>query len=191
MKKEIAARIFLLICALLSTLASLSGVLSIKKTEDLVFQLAFLPITLFFIFETISVFFTDKKPLFETLFSGKKNLFIFALIILLAASTLKILSFGRSHEVKEEIKPTPILVHKETSSPTPKPTSSPYVTIKTNNPETLVNLRKEPTTASDIIGNLKNGEKYSLIDQKGDWYQIKIDETLSGWVFRDYIRLNK
>jgi uncharacterized protein YgiM (DUF1202 family) len=190
MKKEITARTFLLICTLLSVLASVSGVLSIKKIEDLIFQLLFLPVTLFFIFETISVLFINKKPLSETLFQGKKGLFTFALVALVAASIFKILSFTKPKEIKEEPSPSPLVIHKEIT-PTKEPTKGPSITIKTNNPETLVNLRKDPTTTSEIIGNLKSGEEYILISQKGDWYQIKIDDSLSGWVFKDYVKLNK
>jgi uncharacterized protein YgiM (DUF1202 family) len=190
MKKEIAARIFLLACTLLSLLASVSGVLSIKKIEDLIFQLLFLPVTLFFVFETISVFFVNKKPLSESLFQGKKGLFTFALIALIIASIFKIISFNKPKEIKEEPSPSPLVIHKEAQA-TPEPTKGPSITIKTNNPETIVNLRKEPTTTSEIIGNLKSGEEYLLISQKGDWFQIKIDDSLSGWVFKDYVKLNK
>jgi len=186
MKKEIAARTFLLLCTIMATIASISGVLNIKTTQDLIFQVLFLPVSLFFIFETIQVFFLNKKPLAESLFSGRKPILIFSLSLLIIVVAIKSLNLTRPKETKLETTPIPVL----SSTPTPQPTKDnlPKITIKTKNPQTIVNLREAPSTNSEIIGGLKSGQVYSLIEEKGDWYNIKIDENTKGWVYKDYIQ---
>ncbi len=45
----------------------------------------------------------------------------------------------------------------------------------------IVNVRKEPTTESQSIGQLSRGELVQLLQKKDDWYYVKTDKT-QGWV---------
>ena len=55
--------------------------------------------------------------------------------------------------------------------------------------ETL-RLRKEPTTDSNILRNLDEGDELEVISQEGDWYKISF-EGYEGYVAAEYIRINQ
>ena len=55
--------------------------------------------------------------------------------------------------------------------------------------ETL-RLRKEPTTESNILRNLDEGDELEVISQEGDWYKISF-EGYEGYVAAEYIRINQ
>lgn len=50
--------------------------------------------------------------------------------------------------------------------------------------ETL-NLRKEPSTDSDIVALISIGEECELISEEGDWYEVKYGEY-SGYISKEY-----
>ncbi|SHJ93127.1 C40 family peptidase [Paramaledivibacter caminithermalis] len=54
------------------------------------------------------------------------------------------------------------------------------------NADTL-NVRKEPSTDSDIIGNLPQKSEVTIVHIQDDWYQIAINKEKKGWIHRDYV----
>ncbi len=79
-----------------------------------------------------------------------------------------------------------------TPSPTPKSGAStttdpakPYVVIK-DTPTGFLRVRMEPSTSASEAGRVNPGEKYSLLDTKNAWYQIKFDGKNLGWVSGQY-----
>lgn len=83
---------------------------------------------------------------------------------------------------------------KTTGTPTPTPSSGastskdpekPYVLIK-DTPTGFLRVRLEPSTSASEAGRVNPGEKYSLIDTKSSWYQIKFDGKNLGWVSGQY-----
>lgn len=53
-----------------------------------------------------------------------------------------------------------------------------------------INVRKNPTTGSDRIYEVLEGETYQVIGEYNDnpyykWYQIKISERRTGWIASD------
>ncbi len=52
----------------------------------------------------------------------------------------------------------------------------------------FLRVRKEPTTASAEIGQVKPGEVCELLeeDEETGWYKIKITDELEGWVTNEY-----
>lgn len=192
-KKEILARFFLIAATILAVLISVSGTLSISSSQDLIFQVMFLPVALFFVFEFIQVFFISKRNLSETLIEGKKGLLIGIFVIILFAYLTKTLNIINK---KKEKDPTPqvqteMSLPQKTEENKPKEENTKFITITTKNPQTLVNVRKDPTTNSEIIQKVKRDETYPLIATEKDWYQIKLDENNYGWVFKDYVKLEK
>ncbi|KNB73944.1 SH3 domain-containing protein [Brevibacillus reuszeri] len=61
------------------------------------------------------------------------------------------------------------------SMPTP---SGPYVTIV--NPDT--NVRSGPSTEHEIIKRVQPGEKYSIANKEGEWFQVKFTDGSSGYI---------
>lgn len=53
--------------------------------------------------------------------------------------------------------------------------------------ETL-NLRKEPSTDSDIVAQISIGEECELIEDDGEWYKVKYGEY-TGYISKDYAKI--
>ncbi len=46
----------------------------------------------------------------------------------------------------------------------------------------ILNVRSGPGLQYDIAGKVKRGQRFTVHQQKGDWYQIEFDEGYFGWV---------
>jgi hypothetical protein len=89
-----------------------------------------------------------------------------------------------------ETKPTP----KGSITGTPKvtPTKStsaepakPYALIK-DTPTGFLRVRSDAATTSAELARVKPGEKYSILDEKTDWFKIQLEATKSGWISSQY-----
>jgi Bacterial SH3 domain/PEGA domain len=78
-------------------------------------------------------------------------------------------------------------------SPTKAATSSantvtppkPYVIIK-DTPTGFLRVRMEPSTGATEAGRVNPGEKYTILDSDNGWYQIRYDNSNTGWVSGQY-----
>ena len=80
------------------------------------------------------------------------------------------------------------------SLPQAKATETPAETV--DSPSTMVvvqmrkgatlNVRAKPSSQGEILGYLENGDMMPFMSVSGDWYQIEIEEGLSGWVSKKY-----
>jgi hypothetical protein len=61
----------------------------------------------------------------------------------------------------------------------------PFVLVK-DTPTGFLRVREEPSTGATEAGRVNPGEKYTIVDTKSGWYQIKYDGTNSGWVSGQY-----
>ncbi|WZL74674.1 SH3 domain-containing protein [Clostridiaceae bacterium 35-E11] len=50
-----------------------------------------------------------------------------------------------------------------------------------------VNIRQQPQVESAVISSLNIGEYVSIIDNKGEWYNIRLNNQTTGWVHNDLI----
>ena len=57
-----------------------------------------------------------------------------------------------------------------------KPTSKNILVITLDDVSSSVNIRKEPTTDSEIVGRAKDGDTFEFISKVSGWYQIKLDD---------------
>ncbi|MDO8452034.1 MAG: PEGA domain-containing protein [bacterium] len=79
---------------------------------------------------------------------------------------------------------------KETPAPTnPSPTNEdppkPFVIIK-DTPTGFLRVRVEPSTGASESARVKPGEKYTYLEEKNGWFQIKYDQTTDGWISGQY-----
>ncbi|MEG6523255.1 N-acetylmuramoyl-L-alanine amidase [Desulfotomaculum sp. 1211_IL3151] len=44
-----------------------------------------------------------------------------------------------------------------------------------------LNVRNGPSTTNNVVGNVKKGEKLTILEQKGDWYKVQ-GTNITGWV---------
>lgn len=53
-------------------------------------------------------------------------------------------------------------------------------------PTGFLRVRKEPSIASEQIGQVLPGEKYDLLEEQSGWFKIKLKDQSSGWVSSQY-----
>jgi len=54
-------------------------------------------------------------------------------------------------------------------------------------PTGILNVRSGPGTNYPILEKIKPGEKYELLEEKGDWYKINVSGT-EGWISKQYAK---
>lgn len=81
------------------------------------------------------------------------------------------------------------------SSATPKPKATPpakpYIEIQ-DTPTKFLNVRKDPGTGGEKVGQVNPGEMYSLLDEQTSgntpWYKIEYEKGKEGWVTSQYAK---
>jgi hypothetical protein len=51
------------------------------------------------------------------------------------------------------------------------------------------NVRVGASTSSNVLRRVYEGEEFDVLEVKGEWIRIRVDEHNSGWVFHDLVRL--
>lgn len=62
-----------------------------------------------------------------------------------------------------------------------------FLLVKIDDGAEYVNIRKKPRTSSEKIGEALEGETFEFISIQSGWYEVKMDEKSSGWIFSKYI----
>lgn len=73
-----------------------------------------------------------------------------------------------------------------TSQKTEKVQSTTVVILNTESATTEVNIRKEATTSSQIIGKAKGIDTFEFISENSGWYEIKLPDGAVGFLSTDY-----
>lgn len=96
--------------------------------------------------------------------------------------------------------PTPTATPTATATGTPVPTpkvatgsastqpdpEKPFLTVK-DTPTGFLRVRMEPSTAATEAAQVNPGDKFTILDTKNGWYQIRYDGTNTGWVSGQYV----
>lgn len=53
----------------------------------------------------------------------------------------------------------------------------------------FLNVREGPGTQYSIVATVAPGDEHLLLDEVAGWYQIQVDDTLSGWVINRYVEV--
>jgi uncharacterized protein YgiM (DUF1202 family) len=77
--------------------------------------------------------------------------------------------------------PIPSVAGENTEEPTIK------LKIKIEDGADSVNIRKEPTTRSEKIGKAKLGDIFEFISINSDWYEVRLDDDTTAYIFSGYI----
>ena len=75
---------------------------------------------------------------------------------------------------------------KATEAPAESLDSSTTMVVVEMRQGSTLNVRAKPSTQGEILGYLENGDMMPFMSESGDWYQIEIEEGLSGWVSKSY-----
>jgi type IV pilus assembly protein PilM len=54
-----------------------------------------------------------------------------------------------------------------------------------------LNVRSGPGVDNDIVSRVNPGETYPLIDESGDWFEIKVDDQTTGWVSSEFVEVRQ
>jgi len=93
---------------------------------------------------------------------------------------------------KEEASPTPHPTQSPKASPKAEETTMerPYVLIKS--PEIgWVRVRSQPSTSSEELTKVNDGEKYKYLESSAGWYKIEYEAGEEGWISGKYAELYK
>lgn len=72
--------------------------------------------------------------------------------------------------------------------PKTKVSKTHYVVVKANrNEEQSINIRKDPTLDSTIVGNAFYGVVFSILQKKGGWVQVQHETGVTGWTKSDFL----
>lgn len=52
-------------------------------------------------------------------------------------------------------------------------------------------VRKAPSTSSDVLRNLDQGDKVDVIEKKDDWYKVKLSDGQEAYVYAEYVKLEE
>lgn len=55
-------------------------------------------------------------------------------------------------------------------------------------PTGFLRVRKTSSSASAVVGEVKPGEIYDLINEQSGWYEIKLNDKVNGWVSSQYVQ---
>ncbi len=84
---------------------------------------------------------------------------------------------------KEPPKASPPKVQPEVISPPPPPVSAPKPTLRVARVVWAnVNLRDGPGTNYRVIGNAKKGTSLKILEVKGDWLRVRLEDGTEAWV---------
>ncbi|MGL5867633.1 SH3 domain-containing protein [Clostridium chrysemydis] len=84
----------------------------------------------------------------------------------------------------------------DTSKPddgnTSKPDEKPGTEDKTGvvNVSSSLNVRKDASTTSDVVGQLRNGDRVTIKGEKNGFYRIQTNSIKDGYASKDYIKLS-
>jgi hypothetical protein len=71
-------------------------------------------------------------------------------------------------------------------SATPTPTTTDAVVVILDTPTGFLRVREDSSLASAEVTQVKPGESYSLIEEKENWFKIKLADGKTGWISSQY-----
>lgn len=69
------------------------------------------------------------------------------------------------------------------------PAKSNGVTAVIEDPDGYTNVRSKPDKSSEIVGTIKQGVRFTVLSQKGDWWSVETADGKTGFVHRSRIRI--
>ncbi len=189
---KISQKIFFVYCAILALFISISGIINIKTMETALFQLAFLPVPIYFLVSIGRYLIQNKKqkkkkdkenlPLGSG-FSLEKGRIVFVIILFLL-----LLAIGARRILTNDSSPTAVETQREGININEYIVEQPkkFVLIKSDDASSEINVREESSTTSNILGKVTVGEQYEYVSESETWFEIIFDEELTGWVHKDY-----
>lgn len=101
---------------------------------------------------------------------------------------LVILGIRNINASATSFEPSPTPVASAVPTPSPKAEEKPKTTlvIKINDGAPSVNIRQNPTIASEKIGEAKDGEIFEFVSLNSGWYEVRLDNGSSAFISAAY-----
>jgi uncharacterized protein YgiM (DUF1202 family) len=180
LKKHTASKIFLFLVTATAIFISASGLLT-SKGQNIIFQLLFLPVTLFLIYSSLTAL---RQSSLEVVLSEKKSgLLLYSVIffVLVIVGVNNVAQLGQKGTLPTNQEDHPLLI----SSPTPTAPAEKTLTTKTESAGAKINVRVAPSISAAVITKVFGNEHLTFLGEEGDWYRIKIEDDF-GYIHKDY-----
>lgn len=162
---------------------SLSGIIASKNIGSLFFQLLFIPITIYFTYSVFIQFFDKKaKPVVST--TTNRGALFFTLVLFLILLVISI-----TRVIKKPGSQLPTTKHQPLTklSPSPKVIITPYLKVKDEYEEDIINVRQSASSASKILGVLDSKAKYRIVSKNNEWFEILFNKGVKGFVHEKFV----
>lgn len=170
-------------CTALALFISISGIVSSRSTSQLLMQLIFLPVTIYFCYSLI-VQLTKKEKTSTDDAKIKRASVVFSILLLATFLTINIINIV--NKSTKSIK----TVSKNVPESKPKPTPVSFITLKKDYLKDKINVRDSASTSGKIIGRLEN-KPYQLVSKKNDWFEIIFENQTHAFVNEKFIEIKK
>ena len=50
------------------------------------------------------------------------------------------------------------------------------------------NVREDASTKAGTVAKLKKGDRLTAVEEKGDWWRVKLKDTRAGWIRKDLVK---
>jgi len=110
----------------------------------------------------------------------------FAIFLVLFGTGLRNINVTKASTVLSEstqVESTP----EPTALPTPMPLPKTMVQIRITDGQEAVNIRQNPTTSSEKIGQAKEGETFEFVSLNSGWYEVRLSDGSIGFISERYI----
>ena len=182
------------LCTVLALFISISGIIMVQSLEGTIIQIMFLPITIYFVISSIKQLFYKGHSSPNITLKSSKSFFITAVLVFFLLMFLGVRSIAESDKKTEENTTTialdsaddAIIIKTSDDSQIEK-----IIVIKADNPKSVISIRKTPNELSPINYQAKVGEEFEYLTNEGEWYEIKISETETGWLKEEFIEVKK
>lgn len=161
-----------------------------KSPEQLLMLIVFLPVVLHFI---IAIYLKIRTRKISTLPSTpekgsiRKKLVSFLFIV---ALFLFLLSVSIVQVQNKLFRKQPLLTPTQevlpTQEPVPASPSAFLIRVISDNPKSLVNIRSEASSEAAVLKKAAVHDTFPFIATHHDWYEIILDQTTTGFIYKEY-----
>ena len=167
-------------CFAIALFISISGILTSQNTTALLFQLLFIPITVYFVYSVLIQFIDKKTKPTKSSSINRGGFFITIVLFLLLFVTSVVRIVKKPHQENKQV--VPVIL-----SPSPKPIITPYLMVRSDYQKDIINVRQSPTLASKIIGSMDKEKKYQIVSKINEWYEILFENEKHGFVNEAFV----
>jgi hypothetical protein len=112
---------------------------------------------------------------------------LFAIYLLLIGVGVRNINVYASKNIANSTASTPaVLSETIIASPSPEPTTKTMILINTSSKENeFIKIHQEPVSFSPVVFEARDGDIFEFVSVNSGWYEIKLSEDLTGYVWAE------